>query len=334
MRPQGVPGFQYQADRPGDGPTSPAGLPLSLDPIEAIGLGAVIRQHVPVAGTQGWLDIRMVLALNLAGGDRVEDLERLEPDSGFAAILRAIEPDVLSPAERRWLKKRWRRSRERTVPSPSAASAWLERFRDPARPKAGAGTAIIPAVRKQLRGLWQVNQALLGDRAREAGCIRTHQPGAPATLDTDATLVETHKRDALHCYKGFNADQPLNGFWAEQGTISYSEFRDGNVPAGHKQLRVPQASLAHLPASVTKVSLRSDTAGYQEELPLYCGEGKGPALRGHRRRDQRRRDRGVPHGGTGGSGDRMQAADPDGGRQAAADRSGIGGHRRRAQLGD
>jgi hypothetical protein len=80
----------------------------------------------------------------------------------------------------------------------------------------------------------------------------------------------------LHCYKGFKAYQPLNCFWAEQGTILYSEFRDGNVPAGHEQLRVLQASLAYLPASVTKVSLRSDTAGYQEELLLYCGEGKDP----------------------------------------------------------
>jgi hypothetical protein len=34
--------------------------------------------------------------------------------------------------------------------------------------------------------------------------------------------------------------------------------------------------LRHLPASVTKASLRSDTAGYQEELLLYCGEGKDP----------------------------------------------------------
>jgi hypothetical protein len=54
----------------------------------------------------------------------------------------------------------------------------------------------------------------------------------------------------------------------------YSEFRDGNVPAGHEQLRVLKTSLAHLPASMAKVSLRSDTAGYQEELLLYCGEGK------------------------------------------------------------
>ncbi|HET6235416.1 MAG TPA: hypothetical protein VFE41_10695 [Acetobacteraceae bacterium] len=56
----------------------------------------------------------------------------------------------------------------------------------------------------------------------------------------------------------------------------YSEFRDGNVPAGHEQLRVLQDSLRHLPANVTKVSLRSDTAGYQEELLLYCGEAKDP----------------------------------------------------------
>jgi hypothetical protein len=56
----------------------------------------------------------------------------------------------------------------------------------------------------------------------------------------------------------------------------YSEFRDGNVPAGYEQLRVLRDSLRHLPATVTKVSLRSDTAGYQEELLLYCGEEKDP----------------------------------------------------------
>ena len=56
----------------------------------------------------------------------------------------------------------------------------------------------------------------------------------------------------------------------------YSEFRDGNVPAGHEQLRVLKESLRQLPESVKKVTLRSDTAGYQAELLLYCGEGKDP----------------------------------------------------------
>ena len=63
MLPQGVLGFQYEADRSSGGLTSLAGLPLYLDLIEAIGLGAAIRQHVHVAGAQGWLDIQKVLAL-------------------------------------------------------------------------------------------------------------------------------------------------------------------------------------------------------------------------------------------------------------------------------
>jgi hypothetical protein len=110
MLPQGVLGFQYQADRSSSGLTSQGGLPLYLDLVEAIGLGSTIRQNVRVAGSRGWLDIQMVLALiflNLAGGDCVEDLERLEADSGFAAILRSTERDVLSATERRSLKTRW-----------------------------------------------------------------------------------------------------------------------------------------------------------------------------------------------------------------------------------
>jgi hypothetical protein len=90
-----------------------------------------------------------------------------------------------------------------------------------------------------------------------------------AALDMDATLIATHKRDALFCYKKFKA---------YQGAMLYSEFRDGNVPARHEQLRVLEDCLPHLPDSVKKVSLRSDTAGYQEELSLYCGEGRDPGF--------------------------------------------------------
>jgi hypothetical protein len=272
MLPQGVLDFQYEAERSSTGVTSLAGLPLYLDLVHASGLAAAIRQQVRVAGRQGWLDLQMVLAvvfLNLAGGDCVDDLERLEGDSGFAAVLQAIERSLLSRGERRSLVSRWRRKRQRTAPSPSALSAWLERFHDPASPKAVAGAAFIPAVTEALQGIWRVNRALLD-------FIQTHQRVTAATLDMDATLIETHKHDALHCYKGFKAYQPLNCWWAEQGVMLYSEFRDGNVPAGHEQLRVLQDSLRRLPAEVTEVSLRSDTAGYQEELLLYCGEGKDP----------------------------------------------------------
>ena len=172
MLPQGVLGFQYEAERSSTGVTSLAGLPLYLDLIQGSGLTAAIRRHVRVAGRQGWLDVQMVLAvvfLNLSGGDCVEDLERLERDGGFAAVLQAIERDLLSRAEWRSLRRRWRRERERTVPSPSAVSAWLARFHAPASPKAVAGAAFIPAVTEAVQGLWRANQALLG-------FMQQHQP--------------------------------------------------------------------------------------------------------------------------------------------------------------
>jgi len=146
MLPQGVLGFRYEADASRAGLTSLAGMPLYLDLPVAAGLPAAIRRHVRVAGSQGWLDLQPVLAvvlLNLAGGDCVEDLERLESDGGFTAVLQSVEREVCTRAERRSLKLRWWRARTRTVPSPSALSAWLERFHDPAVAKAVAGTAVI-----------------------------------------------------------------------------------------------------------------------------------------------------------------------------------------------
>jgi len=89
----------------------------------------------------------------------------------------------------------------------------------------------------------------------------------------DATLVETHKADALFCYKGFTSYQPLNTWWAEQEMILHTEFRDGNVPAGFEQLRVLQEALALLPEGAETVRLRSDTAGYQHDLLRYCETG-------------------------------------------------------------
>jgi hypothetical protein len=95
-----------------------------------------------------------------------------------------------------------------------------------------------------------------------------------ATLDQDATLVETAKLAALFCYKGSKSYQPLNTWWAEQQLVLHTEFRDGNVPAGYEQLRVLKESLALLPAGVEQVRLRSDTAGYQHSLLRYCEQGE------------------------------------------------------------
>ena len=129
------------------------------------------------------------------------------------------------------------------------------------------GKAFIPVSNEHLRGLVRVNADMVG-------FLQFHHSQKVATLDQDATLVETAKCDALYSYKGFKAYQPLNTWCAEQGVILHTEFRDGNVPAGYGQLRVFQEALALLPESVEKVRLRTDTAGYQHELLRYCAKGE------------------------------------------------------------
>ena len=269
---QGILGFQYEAEQSGVGVTALAGLPIYLDLIEASGLARSIKKYVTVSGKQGWLDLQMVLSLiflNLAGGDCVDDLERLERDAGFCTIMKSIERQLLSRAERRGLAARWRRERVRTLPSPSSVSEWLERFHDAETGKERKlGTAIIPVVTKKLKSLWIVNYSLLAFYQKQSGIEEE-------ILDMDATLIGTHKRDALYCYKHFKAYQPINCWLAGQGVMLYSEFRDGNVPAGFEHLRFLKDSLRAAEAvGIKKVSFRADTAAYQQDLLLYCGEGK------------------------------------------------------------
>ncbi len=148
--------------------------------------------------------------------------------------------------------------------------------------------AFIPAPNKNLQDLKRVGRDLLA-------FIQRRHPATEATLDIDATLIETHKATALYCYKHFKSYQPLNVWWAEQGLVAHTEFRDGNVPAGWQILRVLEEALDVLPEGVKKVRVRSDTAGYQHELRSWRPP-EPAAVRRHRVRHWLRRDAGVQEG--------------------------------------
>jgi len=174
----------------------------------------------------------------------------------------------LPRSERRALEKRWRQERRRAVPSPSPVFRYLSAFHNlEEESNRQPGKAFIPAQNQHLQNLQQVNTDMLA-------FVQKKNPEKTATLDMDATLIETQKRQALFSYKSYKAYQPLNTYWFEQNIILHSEFRDGNVPAGYEQLRVFQQGLNSLPEGVEKVFLRSDTAGYQPELLQYCAEGE------------------------------------------------------------
>ena len=269
---QGILPYKYEEERTDGGMTALAGLPIYLDLASVLGVGDCIRAHVHVRElSQGWTDEQAVLSLillNLAGGDCVEDIKVLEKDEGFCRVLSRVETKGLTRQQRRAMERRWRKERHRSVPSPSALFRYLEAFHDPEQEmKRELGKAFIPAPNEHLQGLRRVNQDVV------ASLQRRHLE-KEATLDTDATLVETQKEDAFFSYKGYKAYQPFNVWWAEQKVVLHSEFRDGNVPAGYEQLRVFKEALDMLPEGVEKVYLRSDTAGYEHDLLRYCEKGE------------------------------------------------------------
>jgi len=154
-----------------------------------------------------------------------------------------------------------------TTASATSTFRYLWAFHDENEEARRMKGAFIPQPNEHLKGLSRINAELLK-------FIQMNSAHHEATLDIDATLIETNKKESLFCYKGFKAYQPLNVYWAEKDIVVHSEFRDGNVPAGYEQLRVFMEALAILPPGVKKVSTRSDTAGYQIEFLKYCAEGR------------------------------------------------------------
>jgi hypothetical protein len=269
---QGVLPYKYEEERNESGMTALAGLPIYLDLASVLGVAECIGTHVHVRNSgQGWTDEQAIVSLmllNLAGGDCVDDIRILEKDEGFCKVLGRVQTRGLRRRQRREMQRRWRKEHHRTVPSPSALFRYLEAFHDAGEEsKRRPGKAFIPAPNEHLRGLGKANGAFVGS-------IQKCHPEREATLDTDATLIETQKEEALFSYQGYKAYQPFNVWWEEQGIVLHTEFRDGNVPAGYEQRRVLQEALEILPEGVSKVYLRSDTAGYDHELLRYCEKGQ------------------------------------------------------------
>jgi len=264
--------FKYEEDKRDRGITSLGGLPLYMGLAYVTGLYGSIRKHIKLReDSQGWIDSQVIMSLillNLAGGDCVEDLSVLEGDEGFCRVLRRIELHDLGRKERREMERRWRKEKRRSVPSPTAAFRYLEAFHDEEQEKKREpGKAFVPAPNQHLRGFWAINRDLMSSTRKQDGT-------KVATLDMDATLVETQKEEAFYSYKRFKSYQPINVWWAEQEVVLHTEFRDGNVPASFENLRVLKEALEHLPDRVEKVCLRSDTAGYQHDLLKYCEMGE------------------------------------------------------------
>ena len=226
--------------------TALGGIPLLVQAYRSLGVGASVRQHVQIKERQRGYDestfVESFVILNAVGGDCLEDFERLREDGGLAEMI------------------------GHELPSADAARRFLYEFHeeekiDQARGQLRLGAkAYIPGESETLSGLGAVNGELV--RAIGQRCPKQ----TVATVDQDATLIESRKQEALPTYEGFRGYQPMLAVWAEMDLVLADEFRDGNVPAAMKPLAVARAAFAALPKTVTTFYYRGDSACHESEL--------------------------------------------------------------------
>jgi hypothetical protein len=153
------------------------------------------------------------------------------------------------------------------VPSPTAARSFLGEFHNEAEvEKQKQGQCYIP----------QKNEHLAGFDAIHAHVFQQAYKFSPLpsiTLDQDATFIPTSNKNALYNYQGEKAYEAFNTYCPEYDILVGTQLRDGNVNPGYGQLEELKRVLDTVPEGVEKVTLRSDTAGYQEDILRYCAEG-------------------------------------------------------------
>lgn len=231
--------------------TAYAGVPLLIEAFRTSGAAAVMDGAVRVKRRRRGLSSRemaeSLFALWAAGGERCEDLDWLRQDGALAELI------------------------EHELPAPQTARNFLDAFEEEALPLWQGERARVAGEGERLHGLAAVNRRLIA-------FLQEHACESTATIDVDATILESAKKAAEPTYDGRTGFQPVIALWAEHDVVLADEFRDGNVPAGSGNRRVIESAIAALPAGVSEVLVRGDSALYEQSLLRWLedqGHGYG-----------------------------------------------------------
>jgi hypothetical protein len=189
------------------------------------------------------------------------------------------------------------------IPSPETARRFLyqyhkqDKIEEAQQRRSGDEIAYIPEESEALAGLGRVNRELVEELGRRCPEQRI------ATVDQDATIIESRKQEALRTYEGERGYQPMLALWAEMNVVLADEFRDGNVPTMMNPLAVAKKAFAAPPDTVTTYYYRGDSACHESDLIHWLrDENREGAARADRICDQRSHERGVAGGDWKGAG--------------------------------
>ncbi|MBC8425307.1 IS1380 family transposase [bacterium] len=235
--------------------TAVGGLPLVIEAMRLLLSKRLYKRLRDALGYRSYKTVQRhlesLVALVVAGGSCIDDLDTLRADPGLHKLLGY------------------------TPSSPTQAKEFLYRFHqteaggllplDADGDLAVKGVASIRPEGPGLRGLG----AMVTATVRR---LQVLQPRHRATLDVDATIIEAHKRYALKAYEGTVGYQPQMAWWAEQQVWVRDQFRDGNVPAAFQVKDFLQRAFGALPGSVQQRRLRGDSALYDEDALTWADD--------------------------------------------------------------
>jgi hypothetical protein len=242
-QPQGL--LPYEVEVVDDGAvTGRAGLPLVLETMKALGMSRVINTQLQLRQRDSGFDeaqmVEAVVLLMASGGEVIDDIEVLRADQGLCRLL------------------------DRKLPAADTVRRFLYEFHDDQLIKEAQASrkegqiAYIPKENDALRALGECGEELVKR-------VTVKRKSKKATLDLDATIQESHKKEALPHYKGGRGYQPSVIYWAEEDLVVADEYRDGNVPAGMANLPLIKRGFGALP-EVTERYFRGDSACYDETV--------------------------------------------------------------------
>jgi hypothetical protein len=159
------------------------------------------------------------------------------------------------------------------LPKVTTVRDFIERFHEPELEK------LRPERQTQKSFIFPASQAIAALQEVQSGLVRRvaklyEQQGQPqkiATVDQDATIVESHKATAYYHYEGGRGYQPMVAVWAEADLVLADEFRDGNVPARQDPLACAKLAFAALPPNLNHRYFRGDSACHEQALLEWLG---------------------------------------------------------------
>jgi len=214
----------------------------------ALGLPGLITANLPLRQRQrGFSEAQIIESINLlqaVGGECPEDIKLLAQDDCLECGL-GYRP-----------------------PKATALREFLELFHDqklePQRPERDVQKSFIFPPSEAINGLQRVQSGLVRHIAKLYE--KQGQPQRIATVDQDATIIESHKQAAYYHYEDGRGYQPMVAVWAEADLVLADEFRDGNVPAKQEPLTCARLAFEALPESVTRRYFRGDSACHENDL--------------------------------------------------------------------